>query len=95
MSKVLLKNQWSRQWPGLILLSFLVTTPAGAETLQLAWDIALGVNHSLKAARENTAAAESARLPGLTLEAGYIALDNSPGIKVGLGTDTADDLLYK
>ncbi|MFA5732129.1 MAG: TolC family protein [Acidithiobacillus sp.] len=61
---------------------------AAAESLQQAWDTALAVDRSLKAARENTAAAaslleaaKSARLPNVVLEAGYTALDNTPGAK--------------
>ena len=80
------------QWLRSILLGFLLITPASAETLQQAWDIALDVNHSLKAAWENTAAAEqqlkaaeSARLPTLVLEAGYAAIDNTPNHRSALG----------
>ena len=76
----------------LLMISLLVPFSAGAETLQQAWDIALEVDHGLKAARENTAAAaqqleaaKSARLPGVSLEAGYTALDNAPASKVNFG----------
>jgi outer membrane protein TolC len=75
-----------------MLLGVLMIAPAGAETLQQAWDIALEVNHSLRAVRENTAAAaqqleaaKAARLPGVSLEAGYTALDNEPASRANLG----------
>lgn len=69
---------------GLLLAGVLATLPlagARAESLQQAWDIALSFDHSLRAARENTAAAaslldaaRSSRLPNLALEAGYTTL---------------------
>jgi len=83
----------ARRWSGLVLLGGLITNfPAGAETLQQAWDIALEVDHSLKAVRENTAAAaqqleaaKATRLPSVSLEAGYTALDNAPESKANFG----------
>jgi outer membrane protein TolC len=83
----------SKPWPGLMLLGLLATTPAGAETLQQAWDIALEVDHSLKVVRENSAAAaqqleaaKAARLPEMSLEAGYTVLDNTPASKTNFGS---------
>jgi len=75
-----------------IVISLTFPLFADAETLQQAWDVALKVDHSLKAVRENTAAvtqqlkaAKAARLPGVSLEAGYTALDNAPASKVNFG----------
>jgi outer membrane protein TolC len=63
-----------------------------AETLQQAWGIALEVDHGLKAAQEDTAAAaqqleaaKSARLPVVSLEAGYTALDDEPAVSTSVG----------
>ncbi len=105
MKKYLLSITLPRRRMSLILLGLLATTPAWAETLQQAWDVTLGANHSLSAAQENTAASEqqlkaakSARLPGLALEAGYTALDNAPEIKTGFGSFAAgeeESLSYK
>jgi len=85
------------RWLGLILLGLLYTTPAAAETLQQAWDVALEVDHSLKAIRENTEAvaqrlesAKAARLPGVSLEAGYTALDNAPASRANLGASSTE-----
>jgi len=82
----------SRYYCLFVFLLIVTTTDAFAETLQQAWDVALEVDHSLKAVRENTAAAaqqlESAkatRLPGVSLEAGYTALDNAPVSKANFG----------
>jgi len=70
------------------LAAVLLAGNALAESLQQAWDTALAVDRSLKASRENTAAAaslleaaKSARLPNVALEAGYTALDNTPAAK--------------
>jgi len=74
-----------------------VTTSAGAETLQQAWDTALAADHGLKAVQENTAAvaqqvqaAEAARLPSLDLGAGYTARDNTPGAATNVDGRPAD-----
>lgn len=73
------------------LVAVLLAGNAAAESLQQAWDTALAVDRSLKAARENTAAAESlleaarsSRLPGVSLEAGYTALDQTPAFRADL-----------
>ena len=70
------------------LVAVLMAGHASAESLQQAWDTALAADRGLKASRRNTAAAEnlleaakSARLPNVTLEAGYTALDNTPAVK--------------
>lgn len=75
-----------------ILISLASPFSAGAETLQQAWDVALGDNHSLKAAQENTTAAarrldaaKAARLPRVSLAAGYTALENTPAIRTSIG----------
>jgi outer membrane protein TolC len=70
------------------LTAVLLAGQAAAESLPQAWDTALSVDRGLKATRENTAAAsslleaaKSARLPNVSLEAGYTALDNTPTAK--------------
>lgn len=70
------------------LAAVLLAGNAAAESLQQAWDTALAVDRGLKAARENTGAAaslleaaKSARLPNVSLEAGYTALDKTPAAK--------------
>jgi len=86
-------NKWLiSPWRGWLVAACLVTTSAGAETLQQAWDTALAVDHGLKAAQENTAAAaqqvqaaEAARLPGLDVGAGYTTRDNAPGAATNVG----------
>ncbi len=71
------------------LAAALLAGNAAAESLQQAWDTALGVDRGLKASREGTAAAaslleaaKSARLPNVALEAGYTALGETPAAKV-------------
>jgi len=75
-----------------LLVGCLLSGSAGAETLQQAWEAALTADRGLRAAQQNTAAAaslvqaaEAARLPGVSLEAGYTALDNAPTLRVELG----------
>lgn len=60
-----------------------------AETLEQAWDIAIKYDHSLQAVRENTQAsqyqleaAKAARLPNVTVGAGYSMMENDPEAKV-------------
>lgn len=74
------------------LLSLSGPLSVQAETLQQAWAIALEVDHSLKAVKENSAAAaeqleaaKSARLPALSIGAGYTALENDPAAKASFG----------
>jgi len=69
------------------LAAALLAGNVAAESLQQAWDTALGVDRGLKASREGTAAAaslleaaKSARLPNVALEAGYTALDQAPAM---------------
>jgi len=76
----------------LILISLASPLSAVAETLQQAWDVALGANHGLKAAQESTVAAakrleaaKAARLPRVSLAAGYTALENTPAIRTSIG----------
>jgi len=89
------QNNRSQKLRGLLPLALLVTAllagNAAGESLQEAWDTALAVSHSLKASRENTAAsasqldaAKSARLPNISLEAGYSVLDNTPEMQADL-----------
>ena len=73
------------------LAAALLAGNAAAESLPQAWDTALAVDRGLKAARENTAAAESlleaarsSSLPSVSLEAGYTALDNTPAFRADL-----------
>lgn len=75
-----------------LLVGCLLSGSAGAETLQQAWEAALTADRGVRAAQQNTAAAaslvqaaEAARLPGVSLEAGYTALDNAPTSRVELG----------
>ena len=78
----------------LLTLSGLVlglASAAGAETLEQAWQAALIANRGLKAVRENTAAAagtaaaaKSAHLPKLDVEAGYLSLDNEQALEANL-----------
>ena len=87
------------------LVTALVVGSAAAETLQQAWDLALSVDHPLKAARENTAAATNlleasklARLPSVGVEAGYTALDVEPALMFGsaqVPTAQKDSTAYK
>ena len=84
-------------WWGWLVAACLVTTSAGAETLQQAWDRTLAVDHGLQAVQENTAAAaqqvqaaEAARLPGLDVGAGYTTRDNTPGAATNVGGVPAD-----
>lgn len=80
----------------LLLLGFSFPIFVAAETLQQAWDVAIEYDHGLQAVRENTQAsqhqlkaAKAARLPNLTVGAGYTALENDPEAKVnfaGLST---------
>jgi len=81
----------------LVLVILLVPFATHSETLEDAWKEALVVNHGLKAARENiiaseqqVKAAESARLPGVSLEAGYTVLDNEPASKATLGPSAVE-----
>jgi outer membrane protein TolC len=71
------------------LAAALLAGNAAAESLQQAWDTALGVDRGLKASRESSAAAtslleaaKSARLPNVALEAGYTALGETPAARV-------------
>lgn len=80
------------QWSGLVLLILFATNPVFAQTLQQAWDIALKVDHGIKAAEAETAAAaqqlqaaRSARLPVVSVTAGYTVLDNEPASRANLG----------
>lgn len=81
----------------LVLATLLMTVTVHAETLDDAWRDALAVNHNLKAVRENTAAAEqqlkaaeAARLPGVSFEAGYTSLDNEPAMTATLGASSVE-----
>ncbi len=75
-----------------LLIGCLLSGSASAETLQQAWETGLVANRGLRAAQQNTAAAaslvraaESARLPGVVLDAGYTILNNEPALRVELG----------
>ncbi len=77
-------------WVPMVWIAIVPALPA--ETLQQAWDTALHVDHRLRAAEEARAAAaeklesaRSARLPEVTLGAGYTALDNAPASKAHFG----------
>ncbi|PCI39222.1 MAG: transporter [Rhodospirillaceae bacterium] len=74
----------------LAFLFLLSAQHANAETLKQAWDIALTVDHSLKAAKENTAgalqqneAAKAGIYPKLMLNSGFTALDSIPATQSG------------
>ncbi len=75
-----------------LLFTMILPLSVNAESLNTAWNIALDVDHSLKAVQQNTAAAQqqleaakAVRLPGVSLTAGYTALDNTPALKANLG----------
>lgn len=77
-------------WFCLLLLG--ISPFALAETLQQAWDVAIEHDYSLQAVRENTQAsqhqlkaAKAARLPSVTVGAGYTALEKDPEAKVNFG----------
>ncbi len=79
-------------WGPILLLSFITPLHAHAETLQQAWDISVNVNHSLKAAEENTEAArqelesvKANRFPELSVESSYSVLENTPEAIADLG----------
>lgn len=71
-----------------VLLTVLTLPPAlQAETLDQAWQAALAADRRVRAAgrlaqsaEENLAVAQGARLPRLSLEGGYTALDNAPAM---------------
>ena len=80
----------------LLLLSFLVPTQTVAETLEEAWEVALTIDHTLKAAQQNTQAskyqlesAKAARLPSVSINAGYSILDDTPTTQVPFGGGVA------
>jgi len=83
----------SQECSRLLLLSCLISPVfASAETLQDAWEVALRVDNTLKAAAENSAAsdqqleaAKSLRLPVLSLQSGYSRLENEPASIASLG----------
>ncbi len=65
---------------------------SATETLEQAWDVALAVDHRLRAVQENSGAAaenlqaaEAARLPRLSVQAGYSVLDTEPAARAELG----------
>ena len=76
----------------LIFMGLLLPTFIQAETLQQAWGMAIEYDHGLQAVRENTQASEhqlkaakAARLPNLTVDGGFTALENDPEAKVNFG----------
>ncbi|MBV1875482.1 MAG: TolC family protein [Cycloclasticus sp.] len=87
---MLFKN--NRYYSLLLLFGCLLPIAIEAETLHQAWGIAIEYDHGLQAVRENTQAsqyqlkaAKSARLPSVTVGAGYTALENDPEAKVNFG----------
>ncbi len=90
-----MNKRWYGGALGFCLL--LAATTSMAESLQQAWNVALQVNHGLKAARENSSAAarqleaaKAVRLPGLSLEAGYTMLQNEPATRAKFGPAAAE-----
>ncbi len=74
-----------------VLLVVQMPSNAAAETLDQAWAAALAADHSLKASRDNSAAvgrqlaaAKTARLPSLEMDADYVALSELPTLKADL-----------
>jgi outer membrane protein len=70
---------------------YLLPSAAYSETLEDAWKAALGVDNRLQASRKNTEsmkqtleAAQSARLPSLSLESAYTILNESPAAVVNM-----------
>ena len=88
-----------------VFLAAFFTGNAAAETLLQAWEVALSVDHPLKAARENTAAAanlleasKAARLPSVGVEAGYTSMNVEPALMFGsaqVPTAQKDSTAYK
>ena len=80
-------------WRIIALTMLLMILPVHAETLEEAWREALAGNHRLKAAQEAAVqqlkAVKASRFPGLSLEAGYTALENEPAAKASLGLTPA------
>jgi len=81
----------------LLLVSLVTPLSIQAETLEQAWAIALEADHGLKAVKENSAAAaeqlaaaKSARLPNLSVAAGYTAMENDLAAKASLGGVNVD-----
>jgi len=75
-----------------LLLGLLFPVLSAAETLQQAWDIAIETDHGLQAVRENTQAsqyhlkaAKAAHFPSVTVDAGYMAMENDPAARVNFG----------
>ncbi len=74
-----------------LLAAVLASNAVRAEDLAQAWRAALAADKRLRAARsvtdsaaETLAAAQASRLPSLTLESGYTALNEAPAVKVDL-----------
>lgn len=83
----------------LFFLTLTTVSPADCENLQEAWEIALSVDHRLQAthntiesADETLSAAKSQRLPGVSAEGGYTALDRTPAISLQLPGIPVTDL---
>jgi len=83
----------SRAWFYLVCFLLVSISPlALAQTLQQAWDEAIKHDYGLQAVRENTQAsqhqleaAKAARLPSVTVGAGYTALEKDPEIVLNVG----------
>jgi len=80
-----------------VLFGLAIATYTNAETLQQAWSAALKVDHSLKAVGKNSEAAaqrlqaaQSARLPGLLVAAGYTAMEDDPAFKADFGPTSVE-----
>jgi len=79
-----------------LILSVLVPTQTVAETLEQAWQAALSIDHTLKSVQQNTQAslhqlesAKAARLPSVSINAGYSVLDDTPTTQVPFGGGVA------
>ncbi|MBU1056431.1 MAG: TolC family protein [Proteobacteria bacterium] len=84
-----IKHYWLL--PLVVMVVMLSNGNAASETLQEAWDIAISVDRSLKASKENTNAAESglkaaksAYIPNVVLKAGYASLSQDTKLKSDL-----------
>lgn len=84
------RDRWLKSF--VALLGLFMATCSMAETLEQAWAVSLKVDHSLKAVGENSEAAaqqlqaaKAARLPGLSVSAGYTAMQDEPAAKADFG----------
>jgi outer membrane protein TolC len=93
LSLLLKKSSTKSPFYGLL---FLAAMDCHAETLEQAWNAAIGNNHQIKSAEADTHASEQQlysaqgqRLPDLTVASGYTQLNESPAAKANFLGQTA------